>query len=59
MEMLEISKNKTIQSIPSYFGGEEEEDIPDMLEYEESDNLVDTDEVPCKLFNSPLCIMIL
>ncbi|KAL5728404.1 E2-like enzyme [Ranunculus cassubicifolius] len=44
METLEISKNKTIQSIPSYFGGEEEEDIPDMLEYEESDNLVDTDE---------------
>ncbi|KAH0665675.1 hypothetical protein KY290_030472 [Solanum tuberosum] len=39
----EINKKNTIQSIPSYFGGEEEEDIPDMGEYEEADNLIETD----------------
>ncbi|KAA8533889.1 hypothetical protein F0562_031406 [Nyssa sinensis] len=43
METLEISKNNTIQSISSYFRGEEEEDIPDMAEYEEPDNLIETD----------------
>ncbi|KAF5731053.1 autophagy 3 [Tripterygium wilfordii] len=32
-----------IQSIPTYFGGEEEEDIPDMAEYEEPDNVIETD----------------
>lgn len=45
MEALEINKNNTIQSIPSYFGCEEDEDIPDMGEYEEADNLIDTDPV--------------
>ncbi|XP_042510083.1 autophagy-related protein 3 [Macadamia integrifolia] len=43
METLEISKRKTIHSISSYFGGEEEEDIPDMEEYEEPDNVIETD----------------
>ncbi|KAK9127963.1 hypothetical protein Syun_016760 [Stephania yunnanensis] len=43
METLDISKNKTIQSIPSYFGGEEEEDIPDIGDYNEPDNLIETD----------------
>ncbi|KAK9126141.1 hypothetical protein Scep_014987 [Stephania cephalantha] len=43
METLYISKNKTIQSIPSYFGGEEEEDIPDIGDYNEPDNLIETD----------------
>ncbi|XP_057952255.1 autophagy-related protein 3 [Malania oleifera] len=43
METLEISKNNNIRSISSYFGGEEEDDIPDMEEYTESDNLVETD----------------
>ncbi|XP_057802467.1 autophagy-related protein 3 [Salvia miltiorrhiza] len=42
METLEISKNNTIQSISSYFGGEED-DIPDMAEFEETDNLVEND----------------
>lgn len=41
----EINKKNTIQSIPSYFGGEEEEDIPDMGDYEEADNLIETDPV--------------
>ncbi|CAK9135136.1 unnamed protein product [Ilex paraguariensis] len=43
METLEISTKSTIQPISSYFGGEEEEDIPDMAEYEEPDNLIETD----------------
>ncbi|KAL8233113.1 hypothetical protein R6Q57_002891 [Mikania cordata] len=43
METLEISKKNTIQSIPSYFGTEEEDDIPDMEEFEESDNLFEAD----------------
>lgn len=43
METLDIHKDRTIQSIPTYFGGEEEEDIPDMAEYEESDNMIETD----------------
>ncbi|KAL3714082.1 hypothetical protein ACJRO7_006083 [Eucalyptus globulus] len=43
MESLEIGKKNPIQSIPTYFGGEEEEDIPDMAEYEDPDNLIETD----------------
>ncbi|XP_075500874.1 autophagy-related protein 3 [Primulina tabacum] len=43
METLEISKKNTIQSIPSYFGGEEEEEIPDMAEFDDADNLVEND----------------
>ncbi|KAF6140378.1 hypothetical protein GIB67_005303 [Kingdonia uniflora] len=43
METLEISKSKNIQSISSYFGGDEEDDIPDMAEYEDPDNLIETD----------------
>ncbi|KAG6418493.1 hypothetical protein SASPL_120697 [Salvia splendens] len=43
METLEISKkNTTIQSIPSYFVGEED-DIPDMEEFDEADNVVEND----------------
>lgn len=43
MESLEISKAGAIKPIPSYFGGEEEEDIPDMEDYADSENLVETD----------------
>ncbi|TYJ27076.1 hypothetical protein E1A91_A07G162500v1 [Gossypium mustelinum] len=44
METLEIRQNETVRSIPSYFGsGENEEDIPDMADYEEADNAIDTD----------------
>nr|CAD1844900.1 unnamed protein product [Ananas comosus var. bracteatus] len=43
IDTLEISKGKVIQSIPSYFGGEEEEEIPDMADFENSENLVETD----------------
>jgi len=45
METLEISKKNTIQSIPSYFGTEEDDDIPDMEEFDESDNLIESDPV--------------
>lgn len=50
MESLEISKNKAVKSIPSYFGGEDEEDIPDMADFEEPDNIED-DSVSCKLLS--------
>ncbi|KAJ6803769.1 autophagy-related protein 3 [Iris pallida] len=43
MDTLEISSGRAIRSIPSYFGGQEEEDIPDMAEYEDSENLVEMD----------------
>ncbi|KAB2021818.1 hypothetical protein ERO13_D07G154200v2 [Gossypium hirsutum] len=44
METLEIRQNETVRSIPSYFGsGENEEDIPDMADYEEADNAIETD----------------
>jgi ubiquitin-like-conjugating enzyme ATG3 len=44
METLEISKNKAVKSIPSDFG-DQDEDIPDMADYEEPDNLIETDAV--------------
>ncbi|GAB4825908.1 E2-like enzyme [Ancistrocladus abbreviatus] len=43
MESLEISKSTTIPSISSYFGGDADEDIPDMAEYEDQDNVIETD----------------
>lgn len=43
METLEISKGRGIQPISSYLGGEEEEDIPDMADFEHTENLVETD----------------
>ncbi|KAF9689533.1 hypothetical protein SADUNF_Sadunf01G0101900 [Salix dunnii] len=44
MEAIEISAKKSlIQTNPSYFGGEEEEDIPDMADFEDPDNLIDSD----------------
>lgn len=45
MDTLDISKKSTIQSISSYFGGEDEDNIPDMAEFEEPDNLIETDPV--------------
>lgn len=43
METLEISKGRGIQPISSYLGGEEEEDIPDMADFEHTENMVETD----------------
>lgn len=51
METLEISQKNPIRSIPSYFGGEEDEDIPDMAEYDEPDNLIEMDPVSCCYLN--------
>lgn len=47
MDALEISKENKggIKSIPTYFGGEEDDDIPDMEGFEESDNLAEADPV--------------
>ncbi|PKU83918.1 autophagy-related protein 3 [Dendrobium catenatum] len=43
METLEINKCRGIKPISSYLGGEEEEDIPDMADFEDTENLVETD----------------
>lgn len=45
MDALDINEKNAIQSIPTYFGGEEEEDIPDMEEFDEADNVVENDPV--------------
>lgn len=50
METLEISKNKNVKSIPSGFDDQDEEDIPDMADYEEPDNLIETDAVSFYFF---------
>ncbi|XP_021832550.1 autophagy-related protein 3 [Prunus avium] len=39
IESLEISKNKAVKLVPSHVGGEDEDDIPDMADYEEADNI--------------------
>lgn len=62
MEALEISKKNSVQSNPSCVGGEEVEDIPDMGEYEEADNLIETDPVRsclylCVYFSFKICIV--
>ncbi|XP_006837301.2 autophagy-related protein 3 isoform X1 [Amborella trichopoda] len=46
LDALEISNRKTIQSISSHFGGEEEEDIPDMAEYEDFEGVTDPATLP-------------
>ncbi|KAG6485570.1 hypothetical protein ZIOFF_054130 [Zingiber officinale] len=43
MESLDIRKEGAIKSIPSYFGGEEEDDIPDMADYKDSENFIEAD----------------
>lgn len=54
METLEISKMKTVQSDPSHFGGEEEDDdIPDMAEYAEQDNVIETDTATFLVAHEP------
>lgn len=45
MESLEISGKSSIKQSPSYMGAEEEEDIPDMAEFEDTSNLIETDPV--------------
>ncbi|KAK4749680.1 hypothetical protein SAY87_027129 [Trapa incisa] len=43
IENLDVSTKSGIQSIPSYFGRDEEEDIPDMAEFDDPSNLIETD----------------
>lgn len=45
METLEITKHRAVKSIISEFGDQDDEDIPDMADYEEPDNLVEVDAV--------------
>ena len=45
MESLEISKKNSIKKIPSYMGAEEEEDIPDMAEFDDTSNVIENDPV--------------
>ncbi|KAG7544221.1 Autophagy-related protein 3 [Arabidopsis thaliana x Arabidopsis arenosa] len=50
MDVLDINERNAIQSIPTYFGGEEDDDIPDMEEFDEADNVVEND--PCRQTNN-------
>ena len=52
MESLDISESKPIQSISSYFGGNDEGDIPDMAYFEGQDNIIESDPV-CWLNSMP------
>jgi len=45
MESLEISKKSSVKQASSYTGGEDDEDIPDMEEFKEYDNIIETDPV--------------
>jgi hypothetical protein len=45
MESLEISKKSFVKQISSNTGGEDDEDIPDMEEFKEYDNIIETDPV--------------
>lgn len=52
METLEISNHRAVKSIISEFGDQDEEDIPDMADYEEPDNLLEVDAVSFYIFYS-------
>ena len=53
MDALDVNEKRGIRSIPTYFGAEEEDDdIPDMEEFDEADNVVEND--PVSLFSSSL-----
>ncbi|KAF8046161.1 hypothetical protein N665_3981s0003 [Sinapis alba] len=43
MDALDINEKSGIRSIPTYFGAEEDDDIPDMEEFDEADNVVEND----------------
>lgn len=46
MDALDINEKSGIRSIPTYFGaGDDDDDIPDMEEFDESDNVVENDPV--------------
>ena len=45
LETLEISRTKIVKSIPNYFGGEDEDGIPDLADIEENDDALATDAV--------------
>ncbi|KAL6289800.1 hypothetical protein ACE6H2_007310 [Prunus campanulata] len=39
LKSLEISKNKAVELVPSHVGGEDDDNILDMADYEEADNI--------------------
>lgn len=41
----EKSEKRTINIIPSYAAGDEDDDVPDMAEFEDEDNLAARDSV--------------
>lgn len=45
MESLEISDKSSAKPVSSFKEGEDEEDIPDMAEFTEYDNIIETDPV--------------
>lgn len=45
MESLEISKKSSIRKASTYMEGKEDDDIPDMAEFEETDNIIEIDPV--------------
>ena len=45
IESLTINSEGPIRSISTYFGGAEEDDIPDMADFGDPDNLLDADPV--------------
>ncbi|KAG7548883.1 Alcohol dehydrogenase C-terminal [Arabidopsis suecica] len=55
MDVLDINERNAIQSIPTYFGGEEDDDIPDMEEFDEADNVVEND--PSRMLLQPELVM--
>ncbi|CAF2018132.1 BnaC07g31240D [Brassica napus] len=55
MDALDINEKRGIRSIPTYFGAEEEEedDIPDMEEFDEADNVVENDPATYLVAHEP------
>lgn len=45
MESLEISKKSSIKQIPSYMGAEDDDDIPDMADFDDNCNVIENDPV--------------
>ncbi|KAG2263548.1 hypothetical protein Bca52824_070627 [Brassica carinata] len=54
MDALDINEKRGIRSIPTYFEAEEEEDdIPDMEEFDEADNVVENDPATYLVAHEP------
>ena len=58
IDALETQERRQIHAIPSYFGVDDEEEIPDMAEYKQPDNAVDIDAVSNSIFQWTIVIVI-